>query len=254
MHNSKYFFGVIKTILLLLISATVYSQTKKGTIVSNGVQKQGKTYALIIGVADYHQLPKLDYAPADALAFQDYLLKDQKLPKENVFCFTNETATYINIFDKLYLINDSLQPGDCFIFYFSGHGDWESKISDNSLLLLSKAPAKNYLRYPDQYLDCQKINEFIKRISERDIKAVLIADACHSGNLSGGTAGAETTNLQLKKGWKNEIRILSCMPDEVSFEDKRWGGGRGVFSYYLTEGLKGMTRKEAGEGFDLTMG
>ncbi|RYE01424.1 MAG: tetratricopeptide repeat protein, partial [Sphingobacteriales bacterium] len=83
---------------------------------------------------------------------------------------------------------------------------------------------------------------------------ILIADACHSGNLSGGKTGAENTSLQLKQGWKNIVRILSCMPDEFSYEDSRWGGGRGVFSYYLTEGLKGLVRKDANGAFDITVG
>ena len=241
--------------LLLLGAGALRAQDAKGiSVPATASAPKGKTYALIVGVADYQNLPRLTYSPADARALADYLLQVQRLPASQVFCYVNDEASRINIVDRLYAIADELKPGDQFLFYFSGHGDWESKLSDNALLLLNKAPNKNYLRYPDQYLDCNLLNEFLRRLSDQQVKTLLIADACHSGNLSGGRSGVENTALQLKQGWKNVVRILSCMPDEFSYEDARWGGGRGVFSYYLTEGLKGLVRKDANAPFDLTVG
>ncbi|RYZ19129.1 MAG: tetratricopeptide repeat protein [Chitinophagaceae bacterium] len=258
-----YFYSTVKTTavrnillgLLLFVAGGLRAQEAKGVSAPapNSAAK-GKIYALIVGVADYQNLPRLSYSPADARALADYLVQVQRLPASQVFCYVNEEASRINIVDRLYAIADELKPGDQFLFYFSGHGDWESKLSDNALLLLNRAPNKNYLRYPDQYLDCNLLNEFLRRLSEQQVKTLLIADACHSGNLSGGRNGVENTALQLKQGWKNVVRILSCMPDEFSYEDARWGGGRGVFSYYLTEGLKGLVRKDANAPFDLTIG
>ncbi|RYY65653.1 MAG: tetratricopeptide repeat protein [Chitinophagaceae bacterium] len=258
-----YFYSTVKTTavrnillgLLLFFAGGLRAQEAKGVLApaANSAAK-GKTYALIVGVADYQNLPRLSYSPADARALADYLLKVQKLPPGQVACFVNEEATSVNIFDKLYSIADSLKAGDQFLFYFSGHGDWESKLSDNALFLLNRAPNKNYLRYPDQFISCNTLNDFLKRLSDQQVRTVLIADACHSGNLSGGKDGAENTSLQLKQGWKNVVRILSCMPDELSYEDSRWGGGRGVFSYYLTEALRGVLRQDAAGAFDITVG
>jgi protein O-mannosyl-transferase len=241
----------------LYISCFLFSvgQTPKSSIIQGrNNTKAGNTYALIVGISNYEYLPKLSYAHLDAIALRDYLLNVQDIPKKNVFCYTNDSATSLNIIGKLYSISDSIQPNDRFLFYFSGHGDWESKISDNSLLLLNKAPTRNYLRYPDQSINCQTLNEYFKKLSDRNIKTILIADACRSGNLIGGIAGAQTTNLQLKQSWKNEIRILSCMPDEYSYENQKWGGGRGVFSYYLTLGLTGMAKPDSSNLIDISVG
>ncbi|MBK7305024.1 MAG: hypothetical protein IPI90_17740 [Saprospiraceae bacterium] len=35
-------------------------------------------------------------------------------------------------------------------------------------------------------------------------------------------------------------KILSCQPNEFSLEGEQWGGGRGVFSYHLVDGLFGL--------------
>lgn len=48
----------------------------------------------------------------------------------------------------------------------------------------------------------------------------------------------------LGQNWNNQIiKILSAQEGESSFEDKKWGGGRGVFSYYLIKGLEGLANR-----------
>ena len=47
----------------------------------------------------------------------------------------------------------------------------------------------------------------------------------------------------LKESWKDEIKILSCQPGELSLEGKQWGGGRGLFSYELINGMAGLADK-----------
>ena len=43
--------------------------------------------------------------------------------------------------------------------------------------------------------------------------------------------------------WKDEVKILSCQQGELSLEGKQWGGGRGLFSYELINGMAGMADK-----------
>jgi tetratricopeptide (TPR) repeat protein len=40
------------------------------------------------------------------------------------------------------------------------------------------------------------------------------------------------------------VRLLAARPDERSFEDERWGGGHGVFTYSLLEGLRGKAERD----------
>lgn len=43
----------------------------------------------------------------------------------------------------------------------------------------------------------------------------------------------------MKKRWNNEIKILSAQPWQLALEGKQWGGGRGLFSFHLLNGLYG---------------
>ena len=56
------------------------------------------------------------------------------------------------------------------------------------------------------------------------------------------------TAANLSKKYANEVKILSCQPDEFALEGESWGGGRGVFSFYLMAGIRGLAdRNEDGE-------
>jgi protein O-mannosyl-transferase len=55
------------------------------------------------------------------------------------------------------------------------------------------------------------------------------------------------TSANLAKQYVNEVKILSCQPNEFSLEGEQWGGGRGVFSYHLVDGLFGLADRN-GDG------
>jgi tetratricopeptide (TPR) repeat protein len=86
------------------------------------------------------------------------------------------------------------------------------------------------------------LQEVISTISvQNKARVIMVADACRSGKLSGSTVGgAQITGSNLARQYANEIKILSCQPDEYSIEGEQWGGGRGAFSYHLLDGLYGM--------------
>lgn len=69
---------------------------------------------------------------------------------------------------------------------------------------------------------------------------IFIVDACHAGNLKGGVQGIEQTASALAASWGKEYKILSCQPNQLSLEGSEWGGGRGLFSYELEDGMKGL--------------
>jgi tetratricopeptide (TPR) repeat protein len=125
-------------------------------------------------------------------------------------------------------------------FYFSGHGDMEnSTIYKLGFLISYNTPRTNYI---NNAVRIEDLNNYANTLSVKTkAKVILITDACHSGNLAGNDfKGSLLVGEQLKKVINNEIRISSCAPDQLSVEDKKWGGGRGVFSYYLLNGLKGL--------------
>ncbi|MBK8192210.1 MAG: hypothetical protein IPK76_02940 [Lewinellaceae bacterium] len=63
--------------------------------------------------------------------------------------------------------------------------------------------------------------------------------------------GSQLTSANLSQQYANEIKILSCQPNEYSIEGEQWGGGRGAFSFNLVEALYGMA--DANQDLSVTL-
>lgn len=119
-------------------------------------------------------------------------------------------------------------------------------IHQNGFLLANDAPVAAYMtkgtisvNYLQDYLETYAAKKKVKDV-------LLIVDACRAGKLAGGTEGIQITMHALGETWNNQIiKILSAQEGESSFEDKKWGDGRGVFSYYLVKGLEGLANRNA---------
>ena len=196
------------------------------------------TYALVIGLSKYQEITPLQFADRDAVAFAEFL-KTQQIPDDHIKILLNENATRLNVLDGMYNLTAQLKPKDRFYFYFGGHGDLEAQISsENSLLLLYNSFKKNYFQ-GSEFIQLFELKEWLGALAKKQIEVVFIADACHSGGLIGGKEGVSKTQTALNENWAGITKILSCKSDEFSLEGKQWGGGRGLFSYHLVNGLTG---------------
>lgn len=82
-------------------------------------------------------------------------------------------------------------------------------------------------------------------------KVIVVADACHSGGVGQSFDVARraaraikvnpiSSGLQNLSKMGDGICVISASDDkQFSQEDRKWGGGHGVFTYFLLEGLKG---------------
>ncbi len=233
----------------LVISTSSHSQLPKGlTVESNAENSIGETWAVIVGVSAYQNISKLNFADKDAKAFYDYLLDKQlNLKSSNIKLLLNKQATAAEIYGALEWLQQSVKEKDRVIFYFSGHGDVEMKtIHQNGFLLAHDAPKASYMtmgtisvKFLQDYLETYIARNKVKEV-------ILIVDACRSGKLAGGLNGIQITMQALGQNWNNRIvKILSAQEGELSLEDEKWGGGRGVFSYYLMKGIQGMANRNS---------
>jgi len=152
----------------------------------------------------------------------------------------NENATYAAIYEALNWLLDTVHKDDLVYFFFSGHGDMENNtIYKLGFLLSYNTPRVNYI---NNAVRVEDLNNIANTLSVNNhAKVVLITDACHSGKLAGSDfRGSSLVADQLRTIQTNEVRMTSCTPDQLSVEDQGWGGGRGVFSYYLVNGLEGL--------------
>jgi tetratricopeptide (TPR) repeat protein len=217
--------------------------------------KTGTTRAVIIGISDYkhEKIPDLKFADRDAHAFSAYLQSKAggNLPKENITILTNEKATAGQMYAAFDWLMAESKAGDKAIIYFSGHGDVERKtMAQRGFLLPYDSPPNNYhaggfaLFYLKDIIETLSIG--------KEAQVIMISDACRAGKLAGSNInGTQTTSILLSKQYANEIKILSCQPSEFSIEGEQWGGGRGCFSYHLTEGLYGLADKNGNGSINL---
>jgi hypothetical protein len=237
--------GQIITLFLLTVPFFVCAQS---TFVESKASGEGKTYGIVIGVADYANHPKLNFADKDALEFYLYLTKASHTDEKKVFIFLNQEATREKIAEKFYRIVNQARPGDRVFIYFSGHGDIEQLYtSDNFFLLLGNSCAKNYMTRPNDLLDKGFFDRYIQLLIVKRVRVIFICDACHAGSLIGGEAGRIRNSEGFMRSWKNEIKLLSCQSDQYSQEGTKWGGGRSLFSFYLILGIEGLADKD-GDG------
>ncbi|MBK7123266.1 MAG: caspase family protein [Chitinophagaceae bacterium] len=208
----------------------------------------GNTYALIIGVSKYldPEIPQLQFANKDAEIFAQFLRSKAggSVPKENIRLLTDSAATTAAVYDAVYWLKNSCSKDDNVYFYFSGHGDLENiTMYNNGFLICYDSPPFNYVRLA---LSIDYLNDIANTLSfEKQANVILITDACHSGKLTGKKfKGNFLAGEQLRKIRDKEIRITSSSAEELSNEKEDWGGGRGVFSYYLVNGLQGLADKK----------
>lgn len=237
---------ILALLLLLFIPIFGFTQIKP-------MVKKGVTRALVVGISDYQNknIPDLNYAHIDALAFADFLQTPSggNLQSDQITLLINEQATHGQIISELTGLLDESQKGDKVIIYFSGHGDLETKTIDQyGFLLAYNAPAMTYMiggTVPVIYLQ-----SIIKTLTiQKEVQVILISDACRAGKLAGHEiGGTQATASAMAKQFANEIKILSCQANEFSLEGKQWGGGRGAFSFHLIDGLHGFAdRNKNGE-------
>lgn len=252
-----------KYMLLLLLCAVspraMFGQTERGvTPVSTAPSKEnrGKTYAVVVGISDYQNpnITDLHFADRDAAAFAQYLKSPAggNLDSSRVTLLLNEAATAGQFAAALDGLLEQSKEGDLVIIYFAGHGDVEKKtISQPGFLLCWDAPARVYMG--GGTFGLLYLQEIITTLSvQTKAQVLVITDACRAGKLAGSSiGGTQATAANLSRQYAGEVKIMSCQPDELSLEGQAWGGGRGVFSYYLLRGMQGLADLNADNKINL---
>ena len=251
--------SIIITLLLVLTYVSINAQTKGVTKATPSPQigeGRGEAFAVVVGISDYQDpgIPDLRFADKDAEAFANYLRSDAggKLDDDHLKILINQQATMAQFGIALDWLMESAKEGDQVIIYFSGHGDVEKKtLTQPGFLLCWDAPARVYISGGAFALPM--LQEVVSTISiQNKAKVLVITDACRSGKLAGSSVnGSQATASNLAKQFSNEIKILSCQPNEYSIEGEQWGGGRGVFSYHLLDALYGMADRDEDQWINL---
>lgn len=248
---------IIFGIAVLLGESLLHAQEFRGAApAKTGANAaSGTTWAIVAGISDYQDanIPKLNYAHRDAEVFAKYLQSPSggSLDNEHLHVLLNEQATGAELANALFGLIKKVKEGDQVIIYFSGHGDVEATLEDQpGYLLCWDSPPNVYMSGGTLELD--DLKKIVKTLALKKVRVLIITDACRAGKLAGSANnGSQVAANNMKALFSNEIKILSCQPDQLSQESTKWGGGRGVFSYYLMQGLEGKADRDGDGNVDL---
>lgn len=238
-----------------------FSQSRGTSIINHADIPEGNTYAIVIGISNYKNLPPLQYADKDAKVFYDYLVseKGMNIDSANVLLTLNENASIDNIGNNISdLLHRDIKKGDKVIFFFAGHGDYDAKImQDQALLLLHGAPNGNYFQnvFKGDYISTSDLQLIVtSELIKKGAKVILIIDACHSGGMNSRLTGGEQGGIITANAInmiQSTVKLYSCQANQYSIESTQFGGGRGLFSYVMMEGLYGMADANSDKAINL---
>ncbi len=207
-------------------------------------------YALVVGISKYANgggsggLHNLQFADRDAETFRDFLISPMGggFRRENIRYLVNENATSRNLRSALFTFMTQPHAEDLVVIYFAGHGF--SDPHDRRNLYLATYDTDPNDMGGTAFPMWQLQDVFTRIIKAR--RVITFTDSCHSYGISGAmnTVNYKANNLvnqYLAKyaGDADRAVITASGISELSYESDRWGGGHGVFTFYLLKGLKG---------------
>ena len=207
---------------------------------------RGERYALIIGISEYQDsaIRDLEYADDDARAIYEFLASPAAgmngIPRENMRLLVDEQADILSIKDALAELQSRADEDDVVIFYLAAHGVTDPR---NGYFILAHNTLHNQL--VSRGLPMNEITESLGR-TEAHMKIAFV-DACHAGGMGERTSRAVDNNIANELfvesmrsspgGW---VTFTAAEGAQESAEGEEWGGGHGVFTWFLLEGMRGL--------------
>ncbi len=217
--------------------------------------REQQRWAVVIGISDYMdpEIPDLAYADDDAQAVYDFLTSPEAgtlpaeegatggVPEDHIRLLLNENATARNIRSALLTFLRNSTDDDIILVYIAGHGMPDPQRLEDLYLLA----------FDTELADLAATGVPMNAVNEAINKAyaynkVVITDACHSAGV--GASGTRAVNVnQINAAFTDYINsssggfvtFTSSEGTQLSQEGEQYGGGHGVFTYYLLEGLRG---------------
>jgi hypothetical protein len=217
---------------------------------------RGTKYALVIGISKFKynddRLRDLRFADSDALSIYRFLQSPGagRFLSGNILLLTNEQATLANIRAALTSFVAKPGPDDLLLIFLASHGSPDLVAEQNLYFITHDTQVDRMSETALAMEDCRSM--LAQHVSTR--RVVLLIDTCHSAGLgeerisTRGIGRNNLINLYVEKLlYKEEGKavITSSDVNELSQEGVGWGGGHGVFTHFLLEGLRG---KADGDG------
>jgi uncharacterized caspase-like protein len=216
-------------------------------------------WAVVVGISQYkfHTAASplnLSFAHRDAEELYELLLTPAggAFEAKRIVKLIDASATAANIRKALFSFLKQPARDDLVLIYFACHGAPDPDRPQNVYLVAHDTD-------PDDISGTgMRMGDIDDALRENLIaeRVVLIADTCHSAAI-GGKIGARAVDdaavvnhyLQQLSGTKPGLALLtSAEASERSLEGAQWGGGHGLFTHFLLEGMRGKADTNPKDG------
>lgn len=195
-------------------------------------------WAFVVGVSKFAKPAiNLKYPAKDAKDLSNYLINEANFAPDHVKLLVDEQATKERVLAELgdKWLPRLAHPNDLVLIFISTHGSpSQADLEGLNYLVMHNTD-------PDSlYATGLPLSDLAAAIKQRvhSNRVVLIIDACHSGaadTAKGLTRVGNIDSAALSQG-TGQLIICSSMPNQVSWESKRYQNG--VFTHQLIEALR----------------
>jgi uncharacterized protein len=225
-------------------------------LVAARMPKLADRYALVVGISGYGPQAKgienLRFARRDAEEFYNFLTSPRggAFPADHVRFLVDEQATSSRVRSGLSTFLGRAGENDLVLIYLAGHGI-PDQFHPNVIYFLTYDADPNDLG--GTAMPMSELSGALNSTINSKYVAVF-ADACHSGAFKGqqtpraGLEASQAVNnflVELSRANPSVTIFSASRRNEYSFEDPGLGGGHGVFTYFLLEGLRGAADRDA---------
>lgn len=199
------------------------------------------SWAVVIGINNYDNWPKLKYAVNDGRSVAEALRTKLGFPKENVIELYDQDATRENISEVLgYTLANpkKVKPDDRVFVFYAGHGMTRELPGRGNLGYIIPVDAE-LTKFQNKGLSMSLFNDFSSLIPAKHLYFVM--DSCYSGlalTRSGVTVG-QTLNYLTQVTGRRGRQILTAGGADQQVVD---GGpnGHSIFTWTFLQGLEGL--------------
>jgi protein O-mannosyl-transferase len=203
--------------------------------------KGGKTYALLVGISKYKKPElSLQFAHEDASLFDKVLESPLGggLPPDQIQLLINDQATTAAVRNGFQdFLKRRAGKDDTVVILVAGHGTVEVPGSKNAFILTYDSDPQDLA---STALPMTELSALFDEQLTKVGRVLLFVDVCKAGTIGTIQNTSVSSNVQQLGDAQGDLfGLLASRPKEFSLEGPQFGGGHGVFSYFVVKGLEG---------------
>jgi tetratricopeptide (TPR) repeat protein len=214
---------------------------EQASALTTAAQAGGQTYALLVGISKYAKPElSLQFADSDANLFGKLLASPRggTVPSGNVLLLTDEKATTAAVRNGFQdFLKRRAGKNDTVVILIAGHGTVETPGSKGAYILTYDSDPQDL---KSTALGMDELQSLFEEQLSKVGRVLLFVDVCKAGTIGTIHNTTVSSNIQQLGDIQGDLfGLLASRPREVSLEGPQFGGGHGVFSYFVIKGLEG---------------